>query len=77
MLILRQGRAGKTMLIGAITETFRHYDQLEILAKCATTGIAAVDIGASTLHSWASIPINIPKDDGWLDRSSKALETKA
>jgi len=64
------------MLLGAITETFRHYDQLQILAKCATAGIAAVDIGASTLHSWASIPINIPKDNEWLDRSSKASEDK-
>lgn len=47
MLILGQAGTGKTKLIKAMTETFRHYDRLDIPAKCATTvtGIAAVDIG--------------------------------
>jgi len=72
MLILGQGGTGKSTVIRAITETFQHYNKLDILAKCATTGIAATDIGAYTLHSWASLTHNLPKDDGWLDRSSKA-----
>jgi hypothetical protein len=76
MLILGQAGTGKTKVIGAITETFRHYNKLDILAKCATTGIAAVDIGASTLHSWAALPNNLPKDDDWLERSSKSSADK-
>ena len=52
MLILGQGGAGKTTLVqNVITETFQHYGKLDILVKCATTGIAAVYIGACTLHS--------------------------
>lgn len=76
MLILRQGGTGKTTLIWAITETFRHYGKLDILAKCATTGIAATDIGAYTLHSWAGLSHNLPKDDNWLDKSSKSSQDK-
>jgi len=76
MLILGEGGVGKTTLLHAITETFRYYDRLDLLAKCATTGIAAVDIGASTLHSWAALPNNLPKDDDWLERSSKTSADK-
>ena len=77
MLILGQGGIGKSMLICAITETFQHYDKLDILAKCATTGIAATDFGAYTLHSvWASLMHNLPKENNWLDRSSKASVEK-
>lgn len=76
MLILGQGGTGKTTLIRAITETFRFYGQLDILAKCATTGIAATDIGGYTLHSWAGLTHSLPKDDDWLDRSSRASQEK-
>ena len=76
MLILGQGGTGKTTLIGAITETFRHYNKLDLLAKCATTGIAASDIGAYTLHSWAGLGHNLPKDDDWLERSTAISEQK-
>ena len=76
MLILGEGGVGKTTLLHAITETFRYYDRLDLLAKCATTGIAAVDIGASTLHSWAALPNNLPKDEDWLERLSKASTDK-
>ena len=76
MLILGEGGTGKSTLIRAITETFQHHDRIDILAKCATTGIAATDIGACTLHSWAGLTHNLPKDDDWLDRSSKALIEK-
>lgn len=71
MLVLGAGGTGKSTLIGAITETFRYYGQEHILAKCATTGIAAADIGAQTLHSWAVLPIARPKEDSWLERGSK------
>ena len=76
MLILGQGGTGKSTLIRTISEAFQHYDKLDILAKCATTGIAATDIGAYTLHSWAGLTHNLPKDDGWLDRSSEASVEK-
>jgi len=76
MLILGQGGAGKSTVIRAITETFRYYDKLDILAKCAMTGVAAVDIGACTLHSWAALPNSLPKDDNWLDRSLKGSTEK-
>ena len=76
MLILGQGGTGKSTLIRTISETFLHYNKLNILAKCATTGIAATDIGAYTLHSWAGLTHNLPEDEGWLDRSSKASVEK-
>lgn len=71
MLVLGQGGTGKSLLIGAITETFVFYGQEHILAKCATTGIAATAIGAQTLHSWAALPISRPKDDTWIDKGTK------
>ena len=76
MLILGQGGTGKSTLIRAITETFQYHDKLNILAKCATTGIAATDIGAYTLHSWAGLTHNLTKDDDWLERSSKTSVEK-
>ena len=76
LLILGQAGVGKTMLIKAITETFRYYGKTDILAKCATTGIAAMDIGAQTLHSWAGLSINQSKDDDWLDRTTKVSAEK-
>ena len=51
MIILGPGGTGKSMLISAITETFEHYGKEDILTKCATTGIAASDIGGKTVHS--------------------------
>lgn len=49
MLILGEAGTGKTTLIKAVTETFRYHRKQDLLAKCATTGIAAVEIEA--LHS--------------------------
>ena len=46
------------------------------MSSLSTTGIAAVDIGACTLHSWAGLPSSQPKDDDWLDRTTKASEEK-
>jgi len=73
---LGQGGTGKSMLIGAITETFKFYGQENILAKCATTGIAATDIGGQTLHSWAGIQIRRKKNDETGDRSGKGGQKK-
>lgn len=76
MLVLGQGGTGKSTLIKAITETFRFYGKEDILAKCATTGIAATDIGAATLHSWAGLNHNIPKTDDWKTKASSANKAK-
>jgi hypothetical protein len=76
MLLLGGRGTGKTRVIEAITQTFEHYGKLDILAKCVTTGIAAVSIGASTLHSWAGIPPIVPKDKEWLDKSTKPSAEK-
>lgn len=70
MLILGPGGTGKSLLISAISETFKYYNQESILAKCATTGIAASNIGGQTLHSWAALPIIRPKSEDWILKSS-------
>lgn len=62
MLVMGQGGTGKSLLIAAITETFAAYGQEHILAKCATTGIAASDIGGQTVHSWASLATRTKKN---------------
>ena len=46
------------------------------MSSLSTTRIAAVDIGACTLHSWAGLPSSQPKDDDWLDQMTKASEEK-
>ena len=45
MLVLGHGGTGKSMLIGTITETFKALRSEDKLAKCATSGVAAVIIG--------------------------------
>lgn len=64
------------MLIGAITETFQALDAEDKLAKCGTSGVAAVMIGGQTLHSWAGIPINHPRKEGWVESSSQTLQNR-
>ena len=74
MMTLGAGGVGKSVLIGAITETFSHYKNQERLALCATTGIAASNIGGKTLHSWAGIRRSA-QSSTWMEKSSE--ETKA
>jgi hypothetical protein len=76
MLILGEGGVGKSMLIGAITETFEYYKAASLLAKCAASGVAASDIGAQTLHSLLGLMIRMPKEDDWLQRSGKSSQLK-
>jgi hypothetical protein len=66
MLVLGHGGTGKSMLIGAITETFKALGADDLLAKCGTSGVAAVIIGGQTFHSWAAIPIRKPRKEDWV-----------
>jgi hypothetical protein len=76
MLVLGHGGTGKSMLIGAITETFRGLESEDKLAKCGTSGVAAVIIGGQTLHSWAAIPIHKPRKENWVDSASQTIQKK-
>ena len=76
MLVLGHGGTGKSMLIGAITETFKFLQSEGKLAKCATSGVAAVIIGGQTLHSWAGIPINNPHKEDWVEKASQAIQKR-
>jgi len=76
MLILGEGGVGKSMLIGVITETFEYYKAASLLVKCATSGVAACDIGAQTLHSLVGLTIRMSKEDDWLQRSGKSSQLK-
>ena len=64
------------MLIGAITETFKVFGAQEKLAKCATSGVAAVIIGGQTFHSWAGIPVNCPRKEDWVESDNQATQKK-
>jgi PIF1-like helicase len=64
------------MLIGAITETFKAHQSEDKLAKCATSGVAAVIIGGQTLHSWAGIPINNPRKENWVDTNNQTVQKR-
>jgi hypothetical protein len=74
MLIQGQGGTGKSLLIAAITETFEHFNASSLLAKCATSGIAASEIKAQTFHSWASIPIRKGVDEDSFSKAAKSTQ---
>jgi hypothetical protein len=76
MLVLGHGGTGKSMLIGAITETFKVFGAENKLAKCATSGVAAVIIGGQMLHSWAGIPINNLRKENWVEASNQAIQKR-
>ncbi|THH12878.1 hypothetical protein EW146_g7285 [Bondarzewia mesenterica] len=46
---------GKSVLLKEIIRHFRHDNPHQMLAVTASTGIASVNIGGTTLHSWAGI----------------------
>jgi MoxR-like ATPase len=75
MMVLGAGGTGKTLLIGAITETFEYHEDLDELAKSATTGIASADIGGSTLHSLIGLGRGKAKED-WLTKTSAKIQKK-
>lgn len=55
MIVQGAGGTGKTALIKEITMTFQLMGAQVLLAKTATSGVAASLIQGVTLHSWAGI----------------------
>jgi hypothetical protein len=76
MLVLGHGGTGKSMLIGAITETFKALGAEDLLAKCGTSGVAAVIIGGQTFHSWAAIPIRNPCKEDWANSNNQRTQRR-
>jgi hypothetical protein len=76
MLVLGHGGTGKSMLIGAITETFKALGAGDLLAKCATSGVAAVIIGGQTFHSWAAIPTRNPRKEDWANSNNQTTQRR-
>lgn len=70
MLLLGEGGTGKSHVLEAVSQAYDHYDAREKFAKTAMTGIAASNIGGSTLHSWAGIPICRTRTDKWATHPS-------
>jgi hypothetical protein len=72
MQIHGQAGTGKTTLVQAITDLFKSTGNGHRLAKTALSGVAASQIGGSTLHSWATIPggKGLPRSDSWINRPS-------
>ncbi|RDB28920.1 ATP-dependent DNA helicase RRM3 [Hypsizygus marmoreus] len=77
MLVLGQGGTEKSLLIEAITETFKELGIAHRLAKTASSGVAASLIGGDTLHSWAGIPVNMHAEGAdWTERGSRTSQEK-
>ncbi|KAK0184155.1 hypothetical protein F5146DRAFT_1125892 [Armillaria mellea] len=55
MQIQGAGGTGKTLLIRAIAETFRTHNMSSSLGLMATSGVAAMLFGGSTIHSWGGV----------------------
>ena len=60
LIIHGQGGTGKSALLNAISSTFEELGVSHLLAKMATSGVAASIIKGQTLHSWAALPIFTP-----------------
>ncbi|KAJ3568696.1 hypothetical protein NP233_g5549 [Leucocoprinus birnbaumii] len=76
MTCFGEGGTGKTTLINAITATFSEHGAQNLLAKTATSGVAATMIGGETLHSWLGVGIGMPKKENWLETAKKGIKLK-
>ena len=76
MIVHSQGGTGKSTLLNAISNTFEKSNASNLLAKTATSGVAATIIGGQTLHSWAALPLIPPSTDNWLTHPSKRIEKR-
>jgi hypothetical protein len=75
MLLIGSGGTGKTVTINAMHAIFKARNVECLLSKTATTGIAASNIGGSTLHWWAGIPVTIPNGN-FYRASSDAIKQR-
>ena len=57
MLLLGEGGTGKSHVLDAVTRAYKHHGISKKFTKTAMTSIAASNIGGTTLHSWAGIPV--------------------
>jgi len=73
MIVIGQGGVGKSTLINAVTDAFEEQGAKNLLAKTATTGVAASIIGGTTLHWWGGLPIHTPSSEKWFERAGKAI----
>lgn len=76
MTVIGPGGTGKTALINELTRLFDSMDARGILAKTATSGVAATLIAGTTLHFWGGLPMIAPKSDGWMETPSKIIKQR-
>ncbi|KIL65994.1 hypothetical protein M378DRAFT_46942, partial [Amanita muscaria Koide BX008] len=76
MIVLGPGGTGKSMLIAAITETAKFHNISNLLAKCATSGVAACEIKGQTFHSLFGLGVRESKAEDWIDKSTKPTREK-
>ena len=76
LIIHGQGGTGKSTLLNAISQAFHERGVSHLLAKTATSGVAATMIGGQTLHTWAALPIAIPTTDKWVQHPSKEIDRR-
>ena len=76
LIVHGQGGTGKSALLNAISRTFDDLGASHLLAKMATSGVAASIIRGQTLHSWAALPIFTPRTDKWITHPSKQIGTR-
>jgi hypothetical protein len=76
LIVHGQGGTGKSTLMNAISTAFRERGGEHLLAKTATSGVAACIIGGQTLHSWAALPIAKPSTDKWVTHPGKAIDRR-
>lgn len=76
MIIIGEGGTGKTVIINELTKLFASLGAGNMLAKTATSGVAATLISGTTLHNWAGLPMIIRRSEGWIEKASKKTKEK-
>ena len=76
LIVHGQGGTGKSTLLNAISNTFDKFGASHLLAKTATSGVAASIIQGQTLHSWAALPVFTPTTDKWITHPTKQVAAR-